>query len=194
RFVAANLHPDHDTIATFRRTNRTAIEAAFAQVLLLARETGLLRLGVVSIDGTKIDADASKYRSLRYDRIRALREQLAVDIAKLMDQAEHADATDRDPQALPEELARRETLKAKLDEACARLEADAKAQAEAARPAYEKKKAAYDAKTGRRGRAPKPPDDEPPPDRQISLTDPDSRLMRRSDAHEFRQAYNAQAV
>ncbi|WP_146222723.1 transposase, partial [Komagataeibacter swingsii] len=99
-----------------------------------------------------------------------------------------------DPQALPEELARRETLKAKLDEACARLEADAKAQAEAARPAYEKKKAAYDAKTGRRGRAPKPPDDEPPPDRQISLTDPDSRLMRRSDAHEFRQAYNAQAV
>ena len=194
RFVAANLHPDHDTIATFRRTNRTAIEAAFAQVLLLARETGLLRLGVVSIDGTKIDADASKYRSLRYDRIRALREQLAVDIAKLMDQAEHADATDRDPQALPEELARRETLKAKLDEACARLEADAKAQAEAARPAYEKKKAMYDAKTGRRGRAPKPPDDEPPPDRQISLTDPDSRLMRRSDAHEFRQAYNAQAV
>lgn len=88
-----------------------------------------------------------------------------------MDQAEHADATDSDPQALPEALARRETLKAKLDEACARLEADAKAQAEAARSAYEKKKAVYDAKTGRRGRAPKPPDDEPPPDRQISLAD-----------------------
>ncbi|AOX19232.1 IS1182 family transposase [Kozakia baliensis] len=194
RFVAANLHPDHDTIAAFRRTNRVAIETAFAQVLLLARETGLLRLGVVSIDGTKIDADASKYRSVRYDRIRALREQLTVDIAKLMDQAEHADATDSDPQALPEELARRETLKAKLDEAYARLEADAREQAEAARSAYEKKKAAYDAKTGHRGRAPKPPDEEPPPDRQISLTDPDSRLMRRSDAHEFRQAYNAQAV
>ncbi|WP_182356440.1 IS1182 family transposase [Komagataeibacter europaeus] len=194
RFVAANLHPDHDTIAAFRRTNRVAIETAFAQVLLLARETGLLRLGVVSIDGTKIDADASKYRSVRYDRIRALREQLAVDITKLMDQAEHVDATDSDPQALPEELARRETLKAKLDEACARLEADAREQAETARPAYEKKKAAYDAKTGHRGRAPKPPDGEPPPDRQISLTDPDSRLMRRSDAHEFRQAYNAQAV
>ena len=154
----------------------------------------MLRLGVVSIDGTKIDADASKYRSVRYDRIRALREQLALDIAKLMDQAEYADTTDSDPQALPEELARRETLKAKLDEACARLEADARKQAETARPAYEKKKAAYDAKTGPRGRAPKSPDEEPPPDRQISLTDPDSRLMRRSDAHEFRQAYNAQAV
>ena len=150
RFVAANLHPDHDTIATFRRTNRAAIEAAFAQVLLLARETGLLRLGVVSIDGTKIDADASKCRSVRYARIRALREQLAVDIAELMEQAERADTMDTDPQALPEELARRETLKAKLDEACAQMEADAKGQPEAARPACEKKKAAYDATTGRR--------------------------------------------
>lgn len=194
RFVSANLHPDHDTIATFRRINRVAIEAAFAQVLLLARETGLLRLGVVSIDGTKIDADASKYRSLRYDRIRELREQLAVDIAKLMEQAEQADTTDGDLQALPEELTRREMLKAKLDEACARLEADAKAQARAERFAYEKKKAVYDAKTGRRGRAPEPPDDNPPSERQINLTDPDSHLMRRSDAHEFRQAYNAQAV
>ena len=63
RFVAANLHPDHDTIAAFRRGNRTAIEAAFVHVLLLARETGLVRLGTVSIDGTKIDANASKYRS-----------------------------------------------------------------------------------------------------------------------------------
>jgi transposase len=194
RFVAANLHPDHDTIATFRRINRTAIEAAFLQVLLLAREAGLLRLGTVSIDGTKIDASASKYCSIRYDRARALREQLAADIADLMKKAETADTTEDDPQALPEELARRETLKAKLDEACARLEAAAKERAEAARPAYERKKAAYDAKTGRRGRAPKPPDDEPPPERQTNLTDPDSSLMRRSDAHEYRQAYNAQAV
>ncbi|GBR10398.1 hypothetical protein AOE01nite_17630 [Acetobacter oeni] len=77
--MAANLHPDHGTIATFRRTNRTVIEAAFVQVLLLARETGLLRVGVVSIDGTKIDADASKYQSLRYDRIKALPEQLEAD-------------------------------------------------------------------------------------------------------------------
>ncbi|WP_183187366.1 transposase, partial [Acetobacter oeni] len=140
--------------------------------------------------------ERATYRDIgvRYDRIKALREKLAADIAGLMEQAERADATDNDPQALPEELARRETLKAKLDEACARLEAEAKEQAEVARPAYEQKKAAYDAKTGRRGRAPKPPDDEPPPERQVSLTDPDSRLMRRSDAHEVRQAYNAQAV
>jgi transposase len=194
RFVAANLHPDHDTIAVFRRSNKAAIEAAFLQVLLLAREAGLLRLGTVSIDGTKIDASASKIRSVRYDRAKQLRAKLATDIAGLMAQAEAADAEERDPQALPEELARREALKAKLDAACARLEADAKAEAEAVRPAYEAKKAAYAAKKGRRGRPPKPPDDAPPPDRQINLTDPDSALMRRSDAHEYRQAYNAQAV
>jgi len=194
RFVAANLHPDHDTIATFRRTNKAALEAAFLHVLLLAREAGLLRLGTVSIDGTKIDANASKIRSVRYDRARDLRTKLAADIAQLTAQAEAADAEGQDPQALPAELARREALHAKLDAACGRLEAEARAEAEAARPAYEEKKAAYDAKTGRRGRSPKLPNDAPPPERQSNLTDPDSALMRRSDAHEYRQAYNAQAV
>jgi transposase len=195
RYVAANLHPDHDTIAAFRRGNRAAFEAAFLQVLLLARESGLLRLGTVAIDGTKLDADASKIRSVRYDRARALRVRLAADIAELTARAEAADAEAQpDPQALPAEIARREALKAKLDAACARLEQQARAEAEAARPDYEAKRAAYEAKTGRRGRPPKPPEDDPPPERQSNLTDPDSALMRRSDAHEYRQAYNAQAV
>ncbi len=169
RFVAANLHPDHDTIAVFRRSNKAAFEAAFLQVLLLARESGLLRLGTVSIDGTKIDANASKIRSVRYDRAQELRAKLAADIAALTAQAEAADAGDHDPQALPAELARRNALQAKLDAACERLEAEARAEAEAARPAYEAKKAAYDAKNGRRGRPPKPPDDTPPPERQSNL-------------------------
>ena len=194
RFVAANLHPDHDTVATFRRSNKAAIEAAFLQVLVLARETGLLRLGTVSIDGTKIDANASKLRSVRYDRAQQLRAKLADDIAKLLAQAEAADTESYNPQSLPGDLARREALKAKLDAACARMEADAQAEADAARSLYEAKQAVYDSKAGRRGRPPKPPDDEPPPGRQSNLTDPDSSLMRRSDAHEFRQAYNAQAV
>jgi transposase len=195
RYVAANLHPDHDTIAAFRRDNKAAFEAAFLQVLLLARESGLLRLGTVAIDGTKIDADASKIRSVRHDRAQELRAKLAADIAALTAQAEAADAADApDPQALPKEIARREALKAKLDAACARLEAQAREEAEAARPGYEARKAAYEAKKGRRGRPPVPPRDTPPPGRQSNLTDPDSALMRRSDAHEFRQAYNAQAV
>ena len=124
-----------------------------------------------------------------------LRAKLAADIAALTVQAETADADGHDPQALPAELARREALRAKLDAACARLEAQAREPkprrlVRLTRP----KKAAYDAKTGRRGRPPKPPDDTPPPERQSNLTDPDSALMRRSEAHEYRQAYNAQAV
>ncbi len=194
RFIAANTHPDHDTIATFRRTNKAAFEAAFLEVLLLARESGILQLGTVSIEGTKIDANASKIRSVRYDRAQALRAKLAADIAELTAKAEAADAQDSDPQALPAEIARREALKEKLDAACARLKAEARAQAEAERPAYEEKKAACDAKKGRCGRPPKPPDETPPPDRQINLPDPDSQLMRKSEAHEYRQAYNAQAV
>jgi transposase len=194
RFVAANTHPDHDTIATFRRANKAAFEAAFLEVLLLARASGLLRLGTVSIDGTKIDANASKIRSVRYDRAQRLRTKLAADIAELTAKAEVADGGAEDPQALPAQIARRAALKEKLDAACARLEVEAKAEADAERPQYKKNKAAYEAKKGRRGRPPKPPDEAPPPTRQSNLTDPDSALMRRSDAHEYRQAYNAQAV
>jgi transposase len=196
RYVAANLHPDHDTIAVFRQANKAAFEAAFLQVLLLARASGLVRLGTVAIDGTKLDANASKIRSVRHDRAEQLRAKLAEDIAALTAQAEAADAADLpDPQALPAEIARREALKARLDAACARLEAEAQARAEAERAAYEAKLAAYRAKTRRRGRPPVPPIEDPPAGAQQSnLTDPDSALMRRSDAHEYRQAYNAQAV
>lgn len=196
RYVAANLHPDHDTIAVFRQANKAAFEAAFLAVLLLARASGLVRLGMVAIDGTKLDANASKIRSVRHDRAEQLRARLAEDIAALTAQAEAADAADLpDPQALPAEIARRAALQAKLDAACARLEAEARARAAAERAAYEAKLAACEAKTGRRGRPPVPPIEDPPPGAQQSnLTDPDSALMRRSDAHEYRQACNAQAV
>jgi transposase len=194
RFIAADTHPDHDTIATFRRENLEAFTIAFHQVLLLAGELGLLRLGMVSIDGTKIDANASKIRSVRYDRATALRKQLSDDIAVLTAQAEAVDREDAaDPQALPAEIARREVLKTKLDEACARLEAEAAARAKEEQPEYEAKLAAWEARN-RQGHKPKPSDDAPPSDRQINLTDPDSKLMRKSSRHEFRQAYNAQAV
>ena len=170
RYVAANTHPDHDTIAKFRRDNGSAFAAAFEQVLLLASEAGLLKVGTVSVDGTKIDANAAKVKSIRYDRIQALREKLAEDIAALMAKAEAADAeAEDDGLSLPAEIARREALKAKLDAAAERLEAAAS--------------------TG--------DDDDPPPpapDRQTNLTDPDSAVMRKSARHEYRQANNAQAA
>ena len=162
----------------------------------MARELGLLKLGMVSIDGTKIDANASKIRSVRYDRASALRKKLSEDIAALTAEAEAADSGDAvDGQALPAEIARREVLKAKLDEACARLEAEAAAQAEVEQDDYEEKRGSWEARKGqRRGPAPKPPRKTPPGERQSNLTDPDSKLMRKSMRHEIRQAYNAQAV
>ena len=196
RYVAANLHPDHDTICAFRRENFAAVGESFLQVLLLARELKLLRVGVVSVDGSKVDAAASKHRSVRYDRAGALIKRLKLDIDALLDQAEQADAgAPDDPQALPKEIARREALRDKLDAARRRLEDRARARAESERADYEAKVAAREARKGRaKGKHPKPPKDTPEAEEQGNLTDPDSRLMRRSKAHEYRQAYNAQAV
>jgi transposase len=196
RYVAANRHPDHDTIATFRRRNFQAVSASFLQVLLLAKELKLLKLGVVSVDGSKVDANASKHRSVTYRRAGELVTQLKLEIRGLLDRAEAADAAAAtDPQALPKEIGRLAALRAKLDAARQRLEAKAKARAEAERADWEAKVAAREERTGRaKGKHPKLPDDTPGPDEQSNLCDPDSRLMRRSKHHEYRQAYNAQAV
>ncbi|MGH6917640.1 MAG: transposase [Geminicoccaceae bacterium] len=196
RYVAANRHPDHDTIATFRRENFAAVAESFLQVLLLAKELKLLKLGVVSVDGSKFDANASKHRAVTYQRAGELVAQLRLEIADLLGRAEAADASgEEDPQALPKEIARREALRAKLDAARYRLETQARARAEAERADWEAKVAAREKRTGRaKGKHPKPPQATPGGDEQSNLSDPDSRLMRKSRNHEYRQAYNAQAV
>ena len=196
RFVSANVHPDHDTIATFRRENFAAVSESFLQVLLLAKELKLLKVGVVSVDGSKFKASASKHRAVTYERAGELVDQLKLEIVDLMGRAEAADGCgEEDPQALPKEIARREALRDQLDAARRRLEARAKARAEAERADYEAKVAAREKRQGRaKGPHPKPPDETPGPDEQSNLSDPDSRLMRKSKKHEYRQAYNAQAV
>ena len=196
RYVAANGHPDHDTICAFRRRNFDAVAEAFLQVLLLARELKLLRVGTVSVDGTKVDANANPRNSLRYDRAGQLREQLRGEIEGLLGQAERADTDDApDPQRLPEALSRRDKLRAKLDRACAELERRAQARAASERAEYERKVAAREQRAGsRKGRHIKPPQEEPEAKEQINLTDADSSLMRKSKHHEYRQAYNAQAA
>ncbi len=201
RFVAANVHPDHDTIATFRRDNLAAFGESLLQVLLLAKElklvkVGLVKVGLVSVDGSKFEANASKHRSVTYGRAGELIDQLKLEIAALMERAEAADGeSEDDPQALPKEIARREALRDRLDAARRHLEAQAKARAEAERAAYAAKVAAREKRTGRaKGKHPKPPDETPRPGEQSNLSDPDSRLMRKSKKHEYRQAYNAQAV
>ena len=194
--MAANCHPDHDTICTFRRNNFGAVTAAFLEVLLLAKELKLLRVGTVSVDGTKVDANANKRNSIRYDRAGELREQLRVEIKGLLDRAERDDAdAGSEPQGLPEELKRRETLKAKLDKARAELERRAQSRADSEREEYERKVEAREQREGsRKGKPIKAPAEEPRDEEQVNLTDADSSLMRKSRRHEYRQAYNAQAA
>ena len=169
---------------------------SFLQVLLLARELKLLRVGLVSVDGSKFKANASKHRSVTYERATALIGQLEGEIAALLRRAEAADvAGEEDPQALPREIARREALRDKLDAARRHLEAQAEARAAAEREAFEAKVAAREKRRGRaKGKHPKPPDETPAANAQSNLSDPDSRLMRKSKQHEYRQAYNAQAA
>jgi transposase len=196
RYLCADTHPDHDTICKFRRENVEAISESFLKVLLMAKELKLLKVGQISVDGTKIDANASKHRNVRYDRAGELVEQLEVDIADLMAQAEQADSSEReDGQRLPEALARREQLKEELAQARERLEHEARQRAEAEREEYERKVEQREKRSGRRkGKKIKPPDDTPPPNAQNNLSDPDSRLMRKNKKSDYRQSYNAQAA
>ena len=195
RFLCANRHPDHDSICAFRRQNLDAIAAAFVDVLELARELKLLKLGTVSLDGTHIKASASKDKNVTYQRAQELRTQLRQDVQQLLEQAENADQKSEDPQKLPKEIARREKLLAKMDTACAALEARAQARAEVERAEYEKKLAAREQREGSaKGPVPQPPRDTPEPDEQINLTDAESNLMRKSKREGYTQSYNAQAV
>jgi transposase len=193
RFIAGNEHPDHDTIATFRRRFLTQIQALFVEVLKLAREMGVLKLGTVALDGTKIHANASRQSALSYDHAGKIEAQLKAEVADLLAKAEAADQADvPDGMSLPEELARREARLAKLAEARAK-ERFAREQAE-----YQAKLAAREAKTeatGRKpgGKPPQPPVEGPLPGDQINLTDEESRIMPVAGGG-FEQCYNAQAV
>ena len=123
RYLTGDTHPDHDTICTFRRENKELIEQAFVEVLRLAREMGLLKVGTISIDGTHVKANASKYRSVRYDRLKELDEKLREDIKELMKQAEAADkAGEQEHDRLPQEIGRREALAERIAEAIRELE------------------------------------------------------------------------
>ncbi len=155
-----------------------------------------MRVGLVSVDGSKFKANASKHRSVTYERAGGLIGQLEGEIAALLRRAEAADAAgEEDPQALPKEIARRAALRDKLDAARRHLEAQAEARAAAEREAFEAKVAAREKRRGRaEGKHPKPPAETPAANAQSNLSDPDSRLMRKSKQHEYRQAYNAQAA
>src|SRR3954464_10734255 len=126
RFIAANQHPDHDTIAAFRRRFLQEIEGLFVQVLEDRTEMGVLKMGTVALDGTKIHANASRHSALSYEHAGKIEAQLKAEVAGLLAKAEAADRADLpDGLSIPDELARREERLAKLAEARAKIEARA---------------------------------------------------------------------
>ena len=199
RFIAANDHPDHDTIATFRQRFLKQIEGLFVQVLLLAREMGMLKLGTLGIDGTKIHANASRHSALSYQHAGKIKAQLEAEVAELMAKAEAADKADiPDGMSIPDELARREDRLQKIAEARTKIEARGKERFAREQAEHEAKLAAREAKTaatGKKpsGKPPRPPTQGPLLTDQINLTDEESRIMPVAGGG-FEQCYNAQAA
>lgn len=199
-FLTGNTHPDHDTICKFRRENFDAFNNAFVSVLELAQELKLLKLGDVAIDGTHIKANASIDQNVTYERALEIRDQLQLDVAELLEQAETADKNDEDHQKLPKEIARREELISKMDQAVEELKQratvrDAKAQADYEEKLKERQR--KEEETGKKpgGRTPKQPKTGPEnSDVQANLTDPDARIMRKNKRAGFTESYNAQAA
>jgi transposase len=214
RFIAANQHPGHDTVATFRRRFLKQIETRFVQVLGLAREMGVWQMGTLALDGTQIHANASRHSALSYEHASKIEAQLKAAVADLPGKAEAADQAAKrtdvaegvsctqadvpDGMQVPEELARREKRLAEIARAKVLIEARAKERHARERADYEAKLAARETKaaaTGKkqRGRVPEPPVEGPLPTDQVNLTDEESRIMPVPGGG-FDQCYNARAV
>jgi len=196
RYLTGDTHPDHDTIATFRRRNGQLFERCFVQVLEMASEVGVLKLGTVSIDGTKMKANANKYRNVTYGRCQELLEELEKEVRELVKRSEQVDAKEKDNgDELPKKLRGARNLKRKLERAKAVMERRAKARFAEQQQAYEAKVKARNERKGRRkGGKPKPPIEGPKATDRVNLTDGESRLMRPSKNSSYIQAYNPQAV
>jgi transposase len=199
RFISANTHPDHDTIATFRRRFLAQLKPLFVQILMLAREMGLLKIGKVSLDGTKVKANASKHHALSWEYACKLEKQLQAEVEKLIHLAEQADS-EKIPEGMdiPKELCRRQNRLKIIAEAKIKIEERAAERYTREQKEHEEKLAARQQRaeaTGKkpRGAEPKPPEPGPKKKDQVNLTDEESRIMPSSDKG-FVQAYNAQAA
>jgi transposase len=210
RVLAGDQHPDHDTIATFRKRHLEALAGLFLQILLLCREAGLVKLGHVSLDGTKVKANASKHKAMSYKRMCETEKRLEEEVKRLLAGADAADQAEDEAfgkgvrgDDLPAELARRESRLSKIREAKAALEQQARDKATEKAEIQRQKieaRASKEAEIGKKmgGRPPKEPEDPneavPEPKAQRNFTDPESRIMLDGASKGFEQAYNAQAV
>ncbi len=185
RHVCANTHLDHDTIAVFRKRFLKEPEALFMEILLIAETMGLLKLGTVSLDGTKIKANASKHKALSWEYANKLEAQLKNAVAELLRLAEEADQRSLPEEMnIPEELERRETRLAVMviEQAKNEIRRRARVRFERAQAGYDAKIAKREARekeTGKkaRGKKPGPPEAGPQPKNQVNLTDEESRIM-----------------
>ena len=199
RYLCANHHPDHASICTFRTANKAAFEAAFVSVLQLAHHLKLTKVGTVSVDGTKIQANASKHAAVSYARAGEMIAQLELEVQELVGRAQQAEAQEsKDALDIPAEITRREDRQAALQQARAVIEARARELAAAQQPDYEAKQARRqaqrDAGQKPRGAEPKAPSATPEPKAQYNFTDPQSGIMKAGSGGHFEQCYNAQAA
>ena len=200
RFIAGNRHPDHDTIAAFRATFLPDLKGLFVQMLLLAQEAGVLTLGTISLDGTKLHADASKSKAVSYKRLRELETQLRAEVEELFALAEQVDERERpDGLVVRDEIARRAARLAQLAAAKVVIEARARERDALERAAYEEtmaQRAQQEQATGHRprGRAPSAPVPGPRAKDQYNFTDPASRIMKNPTDQGFDQDYNVQVA
>lgn len=184
RYLTANTHPDHDTIATFRRQNSALLRSAFVQLLQLARRTGLLQLGVLALDGTKLAASATKRKTLTAAQIEEELCGLDERVGQLLEQAEAADQNENSTDQLPAELADAQARRARLQQAKAQLEEQAQAR---------HRQREEDRQQRPPGDSPRRVPVEPRPTDTINPTDPDSTLTPTAQAR-YIQGYNAQVV
>jgi transposase len=209
RYLSGDQHPDHDTISFFRERHLEALKGLFLQVLKLCEKAGLVKLGHVALDGTKVKANASKHKAMSYDHLCKREQELATQIASLLEQASSIDAAEdqqygkgKSAEQLPANLARSQQRLSKIREAKAALEAEARSAAERKKIEVEAalaERAQREAETGTSigGRKPEIPDPATakPEDRaQRNFTDPESKIMKDGASKGFEQAYNAQIV
>lgn len=200
RFIAGNAHPDHDTLAAFRRTFLPELKDLFVQVLLLAQEAGVLKLGTISLDGTKVHADASKRKAVSYKRLLEVETQLRTEVEELFALSEQSEQPEvPDGLVVSKKITRRQDRLVRLAEAKTVLETRAKERLAAEQVEYEAKleqRKERERTTGRRpgGRPPTPPTEGPRDGDQYNFTDPQSRIMKSATHAGFEQDYNAQVA
>lgn len=197
RFICGNLHPDHDTISTFRKNFLKEIEVFFVDILVIAKDMGFLKMGNVNLDGTKMQADASKHSAMSHEYMERLEKQLQAEVERLTKMAEEADEREAAELDIPGEIQRREDRMAMLAVAKKALQERARQRDEKNKAEYDEKmkaRAEKEAETGKKptGRAPKAPVEGVLPGDQYNFTDPESRIM--PTANGFEQSYNAQAA